>query len=343
MRGKPGRAPNYRLRFLLLALLFVGAFCSAFLLGRYPVTPWELVRILLGQVLDIPRTWDGAAETAVLRLRLPRAIAAALIGAALSAAGAAYQGMFRNPMVSPDVLGASAGAGFGAALAIFCYWGYFGVCLASFAGGLTAVLLAYGVSRFSRGNATLGMVLAGMMIGSLFSSATSYIKLIADTDSVLPAITYWLMGSLSDIRWRDVRFAGALIAVGLIPLLLLRWRINLLTLGEDEARSMGIDTTRLRTVVIVCATLITAASVSVSGLIGWVGLVIPHFCRILFGHDYRRVLPASVLMGGAFLLIVDDFARLLAASEVPLGILTSVVGAPVFLWLIVTGGRRNEA
>lgn len=335
--------PNYRLRFFLLILLFLAAFLSAFALGRYPVSPWELIQILLAQVIDIPRTWASGAETAVMQVRLPRALAAVLIGAALSAAGAAYQGMFRNPMVSPDVLGASAGAGFGAALGIFCYWGYFGISVASFTGGLTAVLLAYGISRFSRGNPTLGMVLAGMMIGSLFSSATSYIKLIADTDSVLPAITYWLMGSLSSIRWEDVRFAAPPILLGLIPLLLLRWQINLLTVGEEEARSMGINTTRLRAVVIVCATLVTAASVSISGLIGWVGLVIPHFCRILFGHDYRRILPASLLMGGAFLLIVDNFARMLAVSEIPLGILTSVVGAPVFIWLIVTGGRRNEA
>ncbi len=336
----PGRC---RGRFLLLVLFFLAVFFGSFWVGRYPVAPDELVKILLAQVVDIPQTWSDGAAATVLNLRLPRAMAAVLIGAALSAAGAAYQGLFRNPMVSPDVLGASAGAGFGAAVSIYLSLGYLAISTASFLCGVAAVAAAYAVARVSRTNETLGMVLAGMMIGSLFSSGTSFIKLIADTDSVLPAITYWLMGSLASIRWKDVAFAGIPICIGLIPLLALRWRINILTVGEDEARSMGVNTRLLRAVVIVCATLCTAASVSVSGLIGWVGLVIPHFCRLIFGHDYRRIMPASVLMGGGYLLLVDDFARMLAVSEIPLGILTSVVGAPVFLWLIVTGGRTHDA
>ena len=277
----------------------------------------------------------------MLNVRLPRILSAALIGAALSIAGVSYQGMFRNPMVSPDLLGASTGAGFGAALALFLSLSYFGVTLSAFCFGLAAVLLAYLISRKSRMDSTLSMVLAGMMISSLFTSGTSLIKLVADTENQLPAITYWLMGSLTSILGRDVRFAALPILLGLVPLLLLRWRINLLTLSEAEARSMGVDTRRLRLVVIFCATLMTAASVAISGMIGWVGLVIPHFCRILFGYDYRKLLPSCALLGAAFLILVDTIARTITTAEIPLGILTSFVGAPVFLYLILSGGEHN--
>ena len=173
----------------------------------------------------------------------------------------------------------------------------------------------------------------------LFSACTSFVKLVADTEDQLPAITYWLMGSLSSVKGEDLGFAFWPIVIGLAPLLLLRWRMNLLTLSEAEARSLGLNTARLRAAVIFCATLMTSASVAVSGMIGWVGLVIPHFCRMLFGYDYRRLIPAGILMGGAFLMLVDDLARLVTSSEIPLGILTSFVGAPVFLWLIVKGGE----
>ena len=285
--------------------------------------------------------WTDAESAVVLNVRLPRILAASLIGAALSVAGVSYQGMFRNPMVSPDLLGASTGAGFGAALALFLSLSYFGVTLSAFCFGLAAVLLAYLISRKSRMDSTLSMVLAGMMISSLFTSGTSLIKLVADTENQLPAITYWLMGSLTSILGRDVRFAALPILLGLVPLLLLRWRINLLTLSEAEARSMGVDTRRLRLVVIFCATLMTAASVAISGMIGWVGLVIPHFCRILFGYDYRKLLPSCALLGAAFLILVDTIARTITTAEIPLGILTSFVGAPVFLYLILSGGEHN--
>lgn len=346
-RLKDGRT-DYTVRMLALAAIFVFVFFLSFLLGRYPVYPGEVVRILFyrAQVALsgnswLTPDWTGAAETVVMDNRLPRAAAAILVGAALSAAGAAYQGMFQNPMVSPDILGASAGAGFGAALCIFLGASYLLVTASAFAFGMAAVLLAYAVSRVCRTDPTLGLVLAGIMIGSLFSAGTSFLKLIADTDSVLPAITYWLMGSLSNVRSKDL-LAAIPILGGLIPLFLLRWRINLLTTGEEEARSMGVNTGALRLGIILCATLVTAASVSISGMIGWVGLVIPHFCRMIFGCDYRRLIPASVLMGGAFLLAVDDFARLIASSEIPIGILTAFIGTPVFLYLILTGGARDE-
>ena len=351
-------AGRERLRFALLLAGFVLVFFVSFAVGRYSVAPGRTFCILFDALLrragelanrlpfvavewGLVPFWTSAETAVVLNVRLPRILAAALIGAALSVAGVSYQGMFRNPMVSPDLLGASTGAGFGAALALLLSMNYFAVTLSAFLFGLAAVMLAYLISRRSRMDITLSMVLAGMMISSLFTSGTSLIKLLADTESQLPAITYWLMGSLTSVRGRDVRFAALPILLGILPLLLLRWRINLLTLSEAEARSMGVDTRRLRLIVIFCATLMTAASVSISGMIGWVGLVIPHFCRMIFGYDYRRLLPASALLGGAFLMLVDDLARTMATSEIPLGILTSFVGAPVFLYLILSGGNDH--
>ena len=342
--------PHYGRRFLFLGLGFVLVFLGSFLLGRYAVSMSTTLRILSSWLLDklsfgalgIAGSWTELEEAVVLNIRLPRILCAALVGAALAAAGASYQGMFRNPMVSPDLMGASTGAGFGASLAILLGFSYFGIMVTAFCFGLGAVLLAWLVSRFSRLNATLALVLAGVMISSLFSACTSFVKLVADTQEQLPAITYWLMGSLSSVKGEDTAFAAIPILLGLIPLLLLRWRMNLLTVSEAEARSMGLNTGRLRLAVILCATLVTAASVAVSGMIGWVGLVIPHFCRMVFGYDYRRIIPASVLMGGAFLMLVDDIARVITTSELPLGILTSFVGAPVFLYLIVQGGAERE-
>ena len=251
--------------------------------------------------------------------------------------------MFRNPMVSPDLLGASTGACFGAALAILLGASYAVITASSFLFGLAAVGLTYLVGRLSRIRSTLAMVLAGMMVGSLFSAGTSFIKLVADTTDQLPAITYWLMGALTSVRLDDLHFAMVPILCGLIPLFFLRWRLNLLTVSEAEARSMGVNTRLLRLLVILCATLATAASVSISGMIGWVGLVIPHICRLLVGQDAQRLLPCSMLLGASFLMLVDDLARCLAASEIPLGILTAFVGAPLFLYLIVKGGRRHDA
>jgi len=331
---------RYGRRFLILCVAFAVTFFGSFLLGRYGVGLKSLFGILFSRAKE-GAGFTATEATVVRNIRLPRIVVAALVGAALSAAGASYQGMFRNPMVSPDLLGASTGAGFGAALGILLGFDYFGITLMAFCFGLGAVALACLVSRASRLSSALSMVLAGVMIGSLFSACTSFVKYVADTEEQLPAITYWLMGSLSAVKRKDMLFALFPILLGLAPLMLLRWRINLLTLSEAEARAMGINTRRLRLAVILCATLVTSAAVSVSGMIGWVGLVIPHFCRMLFGCDYRRIIPASVLMGSTFLMLVDDLARVLTAGELPLGILTSFVGAPVFLYLILAGGERR--
>lgn len=336
------KTKKFKIKFTILVVIFTVVFFGSFMLGRYPVSPPELMKIILSGIIDIPQSWPAAAENVIFQIRLPRVLAAAIIGAALSIAGVSYQGMFQNPMVSPDILGASSGAGFGAALAILLGASYMGISVAAFLFGLAAVMLAYGISRVSRINATLAMILAGMMIGSLFTSCTSFVKLVADTEQTLPAITYWLMGSLVSIKPQDVAFAIVPIIAGSVPLFLLKWRMNLLTVGEEEAQAMGINTRALRLVVIVCATLLTASSVAISGMIGWVGLVIPHFCRMIFGYDYRKIIPASALFGATFLMVVDNIARLATTAEIPLGILTSFVGAPIFVYLILKGGTSRE-
>lgn len=332
---------RYARRFAVLGAVFLAVLLGSLLVGRYALSPRQLVHMLWARISGGAADWPLSDDKVVFAVRLPRVAAAALVGAALAVSGAAYQGMFRNPMVSPDILGASTGAGFGAAVAILLGAGYFGISAAAFCCGLLAVAAAWLVSRLSKADQAVALILAGMMISSLFSAGTSFVKLVADTQQQLPAITYWLMGSLSSIKDKDVVFLAIPVALGMIPLFFLRWRMNLLTVGEEEAQSMGVNTRRLRGAVIVCATLLTSASVAVSGMIGWVGLVIPHFCRMLFGYDYRRLIPAGALFGAAFLLAVDDIARLVTTGELPLGILTAFVGAPLFLYLIATGGGRR--
>ena len=332
---------RYARRFAVLGAVFLAVLLGSLLVGRYALSPGQLVQMLWTRITGGAADWPISDDKVVFAVRLPRVAAAALVGAALAVSGAAYQGMFRNPMVSPDILGASTGAGFGAAVAILLGAGYFGISAAAFCCGLLAVAAAWLVSRLSKADQAVSLILAGMMISSLFSAGTSFVKLVADTQQLLPAITYWLMGSLSSINDKDVLFLAIPVALGMITLFFLRWRMNLLTVGEEEAQSMGVNTRRLRGAVIVCATLLTSASVAVSGMIGWVGLVIPHFCRMLFGYDYRRLIPAGALFGAAFLLAVDDIARLVTTGELPLGILTAFVGAPLFLYLIATGGRRR--
>ena len=319
---------------LLLGGLLVLAFFGSFLLGRYPIPLSQAVRILLSRVFPLEQTWTPEMETAVLNIRLPRICMAVLVGAGLSGAGAAYQGVFRNPMAAPDLLGASGGAALGAALAIVGEQPARVILLCAFLCSLLAVGAALFTAQRAPGRKVINLIFAGIMVSSLCTAGTSFLKLVADPSDQLPAITYWLMGSLAGVKRSELFFAAAATLAGLLPLFLLRWRINLLTLGDDEARALGIDPNRLRMAVIFCATLVTAAGVSVAGVIGWVGLIVPHFCRRLVGGDFRRLLPASLLGGGVFLLLTDTLARNLAAVEVPLGILTALIGAPFFLFLI---------
>ena len=323
-----------------MASALLALFLLSFVVGRYGVPLGQVVRILLSGVLPLEQTWTDNMAIAVLNVRLPRILLACLVGCGLSAAGTGYQTVFQNPMAAPDILGASSGACFGASLAILTGQGAVMITVFAFLASLLSVALVYLVGNHTRGNRVVNLLLAGIMVGSLFSACTSYIKLVADPTNQLPEITYWLMGSLSGTRMSTVTFAAVCMAVGLVPLLLLRWRMNLLTLSADEARAMGIHTDRLRLAVILSATVLTAAAVSVSGMIGWVGLVIPHLSRRIVGNDCRRLLPMACLFGAAFLLLVDNMARSLTATEIPIGILTAFVGAPFFIYLMVKGGDR---
>ena len=324
-----------------MASALLALFLLSFVVGRYGVPLGQVVRILLSGVLPLEQTWTDNMAIAVLNVRLPRILLACLVGCGLSAAGTGYQTVFQNPMAAPDILGASSGACFGAALAILTGQGAVMITVFAFLASLLSVGLVYLVGNHTRGNRVVNLLLAGIMVGSLFSACTSYIKLVADPTNQLPQITYWLMGSLSGTRMGTVRFAAVCMAVGLVPLLLLRWRINLLTLSPDEARAMGVHTDRLRLAVILSSTVLTAAAVSVSGMIGWVGLVIPHLSRRIVGSDCRRLMPMACLFGAAFLLLVDNMARCLTATEIPIGILTAFVGAPFFIYLMVKGGDRS--
>jgi iron complex transport system permease protein len=265
-------------------------------------------------------------------------LAAALVGGALAAAGAAYQGLFRNPLVSPDILGVSTGAGLGAVLGIFLSLPVFAIQLLAFIVGLATVALVYTITACVRGRDTiLALVLAGVVVGSLAGACISLIKILADPYDQLPAMTFWLLGSLASLRNADLAVAAPLVLIGLVPLMLLRWRINVLSLGDEEAKALGINVEALRAVVVVAATLMTASVVAVSGVIGWIGLVMPHLARMIVGPNFDRLLPTSMLMGASYLLLVDTFARTMARIEVPLGILTALLGAPFFLWLLARG------
>ncbi|MDD3439295.1 MAG: iron ABC transporter permease, partial [Clostridiaceae bacterium] len=272
---------------LLLIIVFISSFCF----GRYNVNLHELLRILANRVIPLEHTWTAEMETVVINIRLPRIVLACLVGCCLSVAGASYQGVFQNPMASPDFLGATSGAAFGAALAILLGSSSRMITILAFFFSLVSVFLVYFIGRYAPGKGVINMILAGIMISSLFTAGTSFIKLVADPNNQLPAITYWLMGSLSGAKNNEVVFALIPMAIGMIPLFVMRWRINILTLSDEESNAIGINANMLRLIVIISSTLITAASVSVSGTIGWVGLVIPHLCRRMIGNNYTYLLP----------------------------------------------------
>lgn len=327
---------------LVLALITAAIAAVSLVLGRYPIDPLSAIAMLLNKLpfIAIDQTWADQDQTIFFNVRLPRILLALMVGCCLATAGAAFQGTFQNPLVSPDILGASQGAAFGAALAILLGWAGWAISGMAFILSILTVLCVLLISGKARGNRILVTVLAGTMVSSLFSACTSFVKLVADPTNQLPAITYWLMGSLNGAKMSEIAIAAIPMVVGTGTLFALRWRINILTMGDDEATTMGIDAKRLRLIIIFAATLATAASVAVSGMIGWVGLVIPHLCRMLVGSDYRKLIPASMFMGAGFLLLVDNVSRLITTSEIPIGILTAFVGAPFFLYLIT---RKKKA
>ena len=332
------RRRRYRRLALCMPLLLLGAILFSLCVGYYPLTPVQVVNAALA-----PLGYGGEvlpqAVTIFWSIRLPRVLSAVLIGASLSVAGSAYQGMFRNPLVSPDILGVSSGASLGAALAILGGASGWVIQLSAFAGGVAAVAAAYLISRRSAHSHTLSLVLTGSMIMSLCNAGVTMIKYVADPDDVLQQITFWLMGSLTKTDLEALGWSLPPMLAGLALIFLFRWRINLATLDEEEARSLGLNVRRFRLLLIAASTLLSAAAVCLGGLIGWVGLMIPHLARALVGADYRRLIPASAMLGGIYLLLMDDLARSILSMELPLGVVTSIMGVPFFLFLILKKRR----
>lgn len=320
-----------------LFLAFALAALAGLMVGKYPMQLDDV-----WHSLATGGSAQSAIDLVIWNVRMPRLVAAVVVGSALAAAGSTYQAMFRNPLVSPDILGVSAGSGLGAVVAIYLSLSLAGVQLFAFIGGLAAVGLVYLVAQTSRRyDPVLILVLAGVAIGTLFGSGISLIKIMADPYAQLPSITFWLLGGLNNVNKNELYWAIPLVLVALTPLFLLRWRINLLSLSDMEAQALGVNTVRLRLSLIVCATAMTAAVVSFAGIIGWVGLVIPHVARLIVGPEFSRLLPFSIGVGATFLLLTDNLARNAPYMELPLGVITALVGAPFFLFLLLRGvGRR---
>jgi iron complex transport system permease protein len=330
-------AKTRRRYFLLLTGMFIIMVCAlffSFFIGYYPLTPVEVVKafaVRFGYGGDvIPQ-----AVTIFWKIRLPRILSAVLIGASLSVAGSVYQGMFRNPLVSPEILGVSSGASLGAAIAIYIGLPNLLIQASAFAGGISAVALSYLISRKSAHSQILSLVLTGSMVMALCNAGVTMIKYIADPNNVLQQLTFWLMGSLTKTNMTSLGWSAGPMIAGLLIIFVLRWRINLLTLDDEEAKSLGVNIGRTRLIFIVSSTLLSAAAVCLGGLIGWVGLMMPHMGRALVGPDYKRLVPACAILGASFLMLMDDVARTLLSLELPLGVVTSVIGAPFFVYLII--------
>lgn len=328
------------------ALPFALTFLSLFV-GRFPISFAEVVGSLAAALESLfgqdPTSHgiDLATYTLVANVRLPRALAAAIVGAALAASGAAFQGVFRNPLVSPSILGVSSGAGFGAALAIV----FFSAASATiypfaFAFGIIAVVLSYLIARVYRQTPTIMLILGGTIVSSVFSALISFMKYVADPETQLPNLVYWLMGSLSSIGW-DHFIVAIPILVGFAVLCVMAWRINVLSMGDKEARAMGVNVLRDKLLIVAGATLATAGAVCMAGIVGWVGLIVPHIGRMVTGSDNRRLIPLSAAIGASFLVAIDLACRTLSVSEIPLGVLTAIIGAPFFVYLLKKTKGRN--
>lgn len=320
---------------LVAALISLG-------IGRFKIPIEEVIGIVWSWISGNIDLANNPTAVVVLLVRVPRILLCMLVGAALSASGASYQGLFRNPLVSPDILGVAAGAGVGASIAILMGGQSIAVQLMAFAFGIGAVFLVMGLaSALGKGNpATLIMVLSGMVIGSLFSSCTALIKYLADAQGKLPDVVFWLMGSFAKSgSFENVLILFLVVLLGGIPLFLMRWQMNVLAFGDEEAQAMGVNTRRLRISIILCSTLLTASSIAMCGLIGWVGLVIPHITRFLVGPNFKVLLPTAMVGGALFMVIVDDFARATISGEIPVGVITSLVGAPIFIYMMFKGKR----
>ena len=331
---------RFRICMIITAAVILAMFFAAICMGQFQISISQVFSEIFG------RTAEGAksnVHTVIFNIRIPRIVMALISGAGLAVSGAAFQSLFANPLATPDTLGVANGASFGAALGLLLGYGSFGVQVLALAFGIAAVALVFVVTR-GLGKSSPSMImliLAGLVISSLFAALVSLVKYVADPQDTLPAITFWLMGRFSNITKANMLLSIPFIAAGTILILLLRFRLNALSLSEDEAKAMGIDLKRVRIMVIIAASMTTAAVVSVCGVIGWVGLLIPHISRMLFGNDNRYVVPASLMFGAVFMLVIDTIARCVTAAEIPVSILTAVIGAPVFIILLrKTGGLK---
>jgi iron complex transport system permease protein len=315
----------------------------AFAVGQFPISLSDIVSLLWSKLFGTISNVAPNADIVLFEIRGPRIAAAFMVGAALAAAGATFQNLFRNPLVSPDILGVSSGAALGAVLGIFLSLPLIAIQGFAFVGGLLAVAIIFWVGNKIRGHdPVLTLVLSGVVIGSMLASFVALLKYLSDPFNQLPAITYWLLGSFSSVTQRDIFVAFAIMLLAIVPLFLLRWRINLLALPDDEAKALGLNVARMRFVVITAATLMTAASVAICGIIGWVGLVVPHAVRLLVGAEFSRLLPLSMMIGGTFMLAVDTLGRSIAQTEIPPGVLTALLGAPAFIWLMAVTFKRRD-
>jgi iron complex transport system permease protein len=325
---------------LMAGLLLLAAIALAFMVGRYPIGIGDVLSVLGGKLIGRSGDVPAAVESVVLQVRGPRVLAAVLVGAALAVAGTAFQGLFRNPLVSPDILGASSGAALGAVIGIFFSLGLFGIQALAFVGGLAAVGAVYGIGSTMRArDPILVLVLTGVVIGALLGAGVGLVKYLADPYNQLPAMTFWLLGSLAATGPADLLPLLGPVALGTVVLIALRWRMNVMSLPDEEARALGVATGPLRVAIVTAATLVTAASVATSGIVGWVGLVVPHLARALVGPDFARLIPTAAILGGGYLLLIDTLARTASSVEIPLGILTAVIGTPFFIWLLTSMQR----
>ncbi|SHK06827.1 iron complex transport system permease protein [Pseudonocardia thermophila] len=332
-----GRRQRLRdwLALVVIAAVVVVITIVALATGRYAVPPVEVARMLIGQVLPIEQTWYPQEAATVLDVRMPRVLLALLVGGGLALGGAVLQGVFRNPLVSPQVIGVSAGASFGGVLALVLGLGSLALVSGAFLSGLLALVLVLAIARIGSSSAPLLMVvLGGVVVSALFSALVSLLSYLADPYRTLPSVTFWLLGSLATASYGKVLVAAVPILAGVAISLALRWRLNILSLGEEDAAALGVPPKATRNVLLVAVSLITAGAVAVSGVVGWVGLVVPHICRLIVGSDHRVLLPASLLVGGGYLLLIDTLSRSLTSSELPLGILTAIIGAPFFIVLL---------
>lgn len=325
---------NAKLKTLALFLSPFIIFLVSLCIGRYSIPITTVVKILSSKIFEAPVTWTDIMESVVINVRFPRLIIVSLVGASLAISGASFQGILKNPLVSSDILGVASGAGFGAALAILFFPGATSIQMFAFAFGMLAVALAYGINSFYKRSSTLILVLSGIIVSSFFSSLISLMKYTADPETKLPEIVFWLLGSFASVTVDDVFQYAPYMIVGIIVLLALRWRINVLSLDDMQAKSLGLNIKRYQGVIIFFCTLISAAAVCVSGIIGWVGLIVPHIARMIVGPNNSKVLPASVVIGMSYMIIIDDIARTLVANEIPMGVLTGIIGAPFFGYLL---------